>query len=589
MLKGIVASEGLGIGKAFIIKKFLCKNLKPRSISDGEIDKELTRLDSAIKKATSELAQLKQRADREISKEASEIFQAQIMILNDPLFMGEIIEIVKSEKVDVENSYLRVMNKFIGLFEKMKEEYFRERADDIREVGERVIGILHGRDSKSLQKSDDEIVLVGSQIGISDLMNFDKSKIAGICVETSGGTSHMAIFAKTLEIPMIVGLTDITSKITDDLLMIMDGIEGKVILSFDEPTLNRYKRQQEDYYINKFKEKEDSARSDARTLDGHVFMIDANIEREEEAMLAAEYGANSIGLYRTEYLFAEYERLPSEEEQVKSYSRVLKAFPDKPVIIRSFDLGGDKQFYRFKNIKEENPFLGLRGIRISLQHITLFITQLKALYKSSPHGKLHILFPMISSIEEIHKIKEIIKGVKDDLKKEKYPYSKNVKLGVLLETPASTYLIDDFSREVDFFSIGTNDLLQFILAVDRNNPYISESYNIFHPAIFRSLKKIIDRVHQNGLWTSICGEMASNPLITPVLLGFGIDKMSLSPPLIPRIKKIINKLHLDDARELADTIMKLCKSEEIKSTLENFHRNCIKAQEVSDEMPPLRS
>ncbi|MDD5091415.1 MAG: phosphoenolpyruvate--protein phosphotransferase, partial [Candidatus Wallbacteria bacterium] len=337
-----------------------------------------------------------------------------------------------------------------------------------------------------------------------------------------------------------------------------------------------------------FREKEHSAKSESLTRDGCRVLISANIEREDEAVMARDCGAQGIGLYRTEYLFAEYQHLPSEEEQYDSYRKVLKAFDGEATIIRTFDLGGDKQFFRFRKIEEENPFLGFRGIRISLRHEQLFRTQLRALYRASVFGNLHVLFPMINSCEEIQRILDIIGEVKDQLRQERMKYSDHVKLGVLIETPASSFLIDDFSRQVDFFSIGTNDLLQFILAVDRNNPYISDSYNVFHPAIFRSISKIVDRVHQNGRWVSICGEMASNPLVTPVLLGFGITRLSLSPPLIPRIKKVIRGMNLSGARILADKIMRLSKSDEIRKLLEDFQRKCIIDREVADEVPPLR-
>lgn len=585
MLKGIVASEGIGIGNAYIIKRLDESKIKTKTITEKEITSEINRLEKALKTVKSELIDIKERAKKEFSKESADIIQSQIAILEDPLFFGEVMDMIRYEKKDAITCYIKIMKKFITIFKKMKEEYFRERAQDIQEVGERVIDALRGIEAKKWGDNENEIVLVGKEIAIKDLMNFDKSRIAGICVESFGRTSHIAIFAKTLEIPMIVGLSGILERVKESDMLIIDGVKGIVIFDFDNKKLGKYKKMREKYYIFKFEEKLKSANISTVTRDGIKVELNANIESKKEAEIAKEYGANSVGLYRTEYLFAELQNLPGEEEQFKNYKKVLEVFNGKDVVIRTFDLGGDKQFFKFNELKEENPFLGMRGIRISLRYSQLFKNQLKALLRASIYGNLNILFPMISSFEEIIEIKKIISNIKEELKKENIAFSSNIKLGVLIETPSSAFMIDDFSKEVDFFSIGTNDLLQFILAVDRNNPYISENYNPYHPAIFRSLKKIIERVHKNKKKASICGEMASNPLIVPVLLGFGVDNLSISPPLIPKIKHVISNIHLVDARLIADKIIGISLSSEIKKILEDFQKKILNNQEVDNEMP----
>jgi len=589
MLKGIVASEGIGIGKAFIVQNLDPEFIKERSISEKEVDSELDKLRNAIKTVKNELLFLKDRAENEFSKDAKDILAAQVMILDDPLFLGEVIDVIKDEHLDAIGSYARVMKKFVLLFKKMKEEYFRDRAEDIKDVGERVIRALRGKYNTEILRSEDEIVLVGKQVGISDLLKFDKGKISGICIESSGRTSHIAIFSKTLEIPMIVGLENITGSISHGENIILDGFSGEVFINFDDKLFSKYEKIREEYYIKKFEEKEKNIKTEANTLDGKKIIINANIESNEEADTAIEYGAHSIGLYRTEFLFAECKSLPSEDHQFHSYRKVLSAFPKEGVNIRTFDLGGDKQFFKFKSVKEDNPFLGLRGIRISLRYENLFMTQLRALLRASVYGNLQILFPMISSFEEIIQIKKIIQKVKDDLHSKDFDYANNIKIGILVETPASSFMIDDFSKEVDFFSIGTNDLLQFTLAVDRNNSFISDCYNSFHPVIFRSLKKIIDRVHKNKKWVSICGEMASNPVLLPALLGFGVDNISVSPPSIPRLKKIVSSINIKDSKKLAEKILSMSIADEIKKLLEDNYKNNLKVQEVQDEVSALRS
>ena len=574
MLKGIVASEGIGIGKAFIVESLNNDIIKERNISEKEIDSELDKLQHAVKSVKNELIFLKERAEKEFSQEAKNILSAQVMILEDPLFIGEVIDLIKVEKLDAISSYARVMNKFIELFKKMKEEYFRDRAEDIKDVGERVIDALKGKFHAGILHSDEEIVLVGKQVGISDLLKFDKGKISGICIESSGRTSHIAIFSKTLEIPMIVGLKDISAKVTHGQDLILDGISGEVFINFDKEQLGKYENIREDYYIKRFEEKENNINIESRTKDGKEIIINANIESNEEATTAHEYGAHSIGLYRTEFIFAECKSLPSEEYQYQIYMKILNSYPDKWVNIRTFDLGGDKQFFKFKSIKEDNPFLGLRGIRISLRYKNLFKTQLRALLRASIYGKLQILFPMISSYEEIVEIKKIVNLVKKELRSKDFQYSDDIRLGVLIETPASSFMIDDFSKEVDFFSIGTNDLLQFTIAVDRNNSFISDCYNPFHPVIFRSLKKIIDRVHKNGKTVSVCGEMASNPLIMPILLGLGVDNISVSPPSIPRLKNIVRSIDINEVKKIAEKILTMSVADDIKNYLnKNFKKS----------------
>lgn len=565
--RGISASSGKFYGKCLKILSGEHLILQTH-ILEKDVESEIEKFDKTITKTRDELEATIQKFSIELKKELIDILSSQIQMLEDPLFLKNVKERIKNK---LENAPLAVHNtieEIAGKLSSLDDEYLSERAVDIRDIGGRIEENLVGKrnDYTFLENLAEEVILVAHVLTPSQIMHLDKKKVKAIATDTGGKTGHMAILAKNYNIPAVVGLIDITEKISEDEFILLDADEGIVI---QNPSLNEIKlfgtSSKVDFGIAELKGKKY-----AETKDGTRIVVKANLESENDCEAALKYGADGIGLYRSESLFLEHPtNNPTEDEQFYAYKKIAEGMKNKPVIIRTFDLGADK----FENEKEENPFLGRRGIRYCLQNKDWFKKQLRAILRASVFGDLSLMLPMVTSIKEITETKELIKECKDILKSAMVPY-KRIKVGIMVETPSVAMSPDVFTKECDFFSIGTNDLLQYTMAVDRNNSMISDLYNPYHISFLRLLVNVIRSAGKKNVPVGICGEIASDTNFTILLIGLGLREFSVSLPLVPKVKKIIQVIEIAQARKLAKEVMKLAEEEkylEIESYLFNKH------------------
>ncbi|MDQ3020408.1 MAG: phosphoenolpyruvate--protein phosphotransferase [Bacteroidota bacterium] len=566
---GIPASPGISFGKAYIYTR---SNLEvdKQLLNTDEIMKEMEEFQNALNLSMKELSKIRNLSYEKIGEKNSLIFDAQLEILNDEFFIKSIIKRIQREKKTASFIFDEEMSKIGHALLNANDEYLKERFADINDVRNRVIRNM--KKEKLVSKVDENSIIIGHELSPADTILFSKRKVQGYATDKGGITSHAAIVARALRVPAVVGMKDISKKIVSGDFIIIDGFNGLIINYPSEKTLNNYKKR-----LDKLKEYEIKLNKiidlPGETLDKKQIELSANIEFDEEIDFVVNTGHCGIGLYRTEHLFLEAGDFPSEERQVEEYSHIANVTYPNTVTIRTYDIGGDKLLPRSE--KEDNPFLGWRGIRICLDRVDIFKEQLSAMLKSSTKKNIKIMFPMISSVSEVKKAKKILKEVKEDLSREKILYDKNIEIGIMIEVPSAYFLADELAKEVDFFSIGTNDLIQYILAVDRGNEYISGLYLEFHPAVLRAMKSITDAAHRNKIKISVCGEMASDPLATVVLVGLGIDELSVVPSIFPEIKQIIRKINYKEAKKFCDEILTLSSEEEIKKKIENFYREKI--------------
>lgn len=569
MSKGVAASPGIVIGKAYLVKEQIV-TITTKAITAEKVDSEIKRFDEAVRQSRTQLESIQKKAERELGKEKAEIFAAHLMVLDDAVFLNEIREKIGKDCITADNALTQVVDKYVAMFDVMEDEYLKERAADIKDIGERLVKNLLGLTTQSLADIAEEVIVLAKDLTPSDTAQMNKKMVKAFATDMGGRTSHTAIMARSLEIPAVVGLVDVTKKAKDGDLVIVDGNKGAVFINPDAATLDNYRKLQEDYvqYVNELKELKDKP---CETKDGKRRVeITANIGTPKDCEGALNNGAEGIGLYRTEFLYMDRAALPTEDEQFEAYKAVAVAMAPRPIIIRTLDIGGDKKLPYLEMPQELNPFLGWRAIRLCLDRQDILKTQLKAILRASHYGNLRIMYPMISNPEEVKKANAVLQEARAELAQAGIPYDQKLQVGIMVEIPSAAVIADILAKEVDFFSIGTNDLIQYTIAVDRMNEHISHLYEPLHPAVLRLIKNVIDASHRAGKWTGMCGEMAGDVAAAPILLGMGLDEFSMSAVSIPRVKKVIRSLTYAEAKSVAEKALSMEKPEEIREFISTF-------------------
>ncbi|MCZ8533907.1 phosphoenolpyruvate--protein phosphotransferase [Psychrobacillus psychrodurans] len=559
-LIGIAASSGIAIGKAFLmIEPDL--TITKSTVSNKEA--EVTRFHDAVNAAKLELQKIRDRAEIDLGAENAAIFDAHLLVLSDPELIGTVEGKINDEAVNAEAALQETADTLVVMFEQLDNEYMRERAADIRDVTKRVIARLLGMEVPNIGLIDEEVIIISKDLAPSDTAQLNRAFAKGFTTDMGGRTSHSAIMARSLEIPAVVGTKNATSAIKQGDFIVVDGDNGEVIINPSKDVIDSYigKRNQQEV------EKQELLllkNKQTITLDGIHVEVAANIGTPKDVESVLENGGEGVGLYRTEFLYMERDSLPTEEEQFQAYKQVLEQMDDKPVVVRTLDIGGDKQLPYLNLPEEMNPFLGFRAIRLCLEEQTIFRTQLRALLRASNFGNLKIMFPMIATLEEFREAKQLLLEEKEKLQQEGTLVSDHIEVGIMVEIPSTAVLADQFAKEVDFFSVGTNDLIQYTMAADRMNESVAYLYQPYHPAILRLVKMVIDAAHANGKWAGMCGEMAGDSIAIPLLIGLGLDEFSMSAPSMLKARNQINQLTQMEMKQLADKALSMQTSEQVK-------------------------
>jgi phosphotransferase system enzyme I (PtsI) len=568
---GIAVSSGVAIGKAYLVDRSKVCVIK-RNIPEKEIDQEIKRLRDAIAMSKAQMLDIKQRAGSIADKYAI-ILDTYTLLLEDDILVNETIEIIKQERSNAEWALTITLEKFTNLFNNINDDYLKGKKDDLDLVVHGVIKNLIGHHQESLADIDEPVIIITHELSPSDTIVMPKNYILGMATEVGGKTSHVGIFASALGIPAVVGLSNLTEFINSGDTVIIDGIQGEVIVDPDKEQLSHYQKKQKNYQSYEKTLLKDIG-LDAETLDGEKIQLMANIETIHEAKSIRKFGGEGIGLYRTEFLYLAANSLPTENELYANFKKVVQAMEPYPVVIRTLDIGADKQLSKINNAPEDNPALGLRGIRLSLAQPELLMNQLKGILRASLYGKTKILYPMVSSVEEIVEANGYLEKAKEELRNAQIPFQENIPVGAMIETPSAALIVDRILTTVDYISIGTNDLIQYVLAVDRINENVASLYQPFHPAVLKVLRDIFTVAESMGKPVAICGELGGDPIATFLLLGLGkFHELSMEPHSIPKVKKILRKVTLKEARELADHALSLSTSEEINRFINNEMRS----------------
>ncbi|SFJ43090.1 phosphotransferase system, enzyme I, PtsI [Halobacillus dabanensis] len=558
-LQGIAASSGIAIAKVYRLEA------PDLSFSKKDIElpeQEVKRLHDALDTSKSELEKIKEHTRKSLGDEHAEIFSAHLLVLSDPELIQPIEDKIKSENVNAEAALSETANMFIDMFKGMDNEYMRERAADIQDVTKRVMAHLLGVTFPDPALINEEVVIVADDLTPSDTAQLNKQFVKGFTTDIGGRTSHSAIMARSLEIPAVVGTKNITSQAGKDTMIIVDGINGDVIVDPSDDQINQYKQKQEDF--EKQKEEWAKLKDEATvTSEGEHVELVANIGTPDDVEGVLNNGGEGVGLYRTEFLYMGKSQLPTEEEQFDAYSSVLKQMGDKPVVVRTLDIGGDKELDYLDLPEEMNPFLGYRAIRLCLERDDIFRVQLRALLRASVHGNLKIMFPMIATLEEFRQAKAILEEERTNLKNEGQDVSNDIEVGMMVEIPATAVIARQFAKEVDFFSIGTNDLIQYTMAADRMNERVSYLYQPYNPAILNLVNNVIEAAHAEGKWAGMCGEMAGDEIAIPILLGLGLDEFSMSATSILPARTQIRDLSKKELASYKDEILSMGTAEEV--------------------------
>lgn len=560
-LRGIGVSPGIAMGEVFLSERVLFTSRK-ENIPLSQVEEELRRLKKAIERTKRQLVELKEKIREKMGEEHAFIFDAHLLILEDKSLFSSIEKIIKEEKVKAGWALSRVNDKYQKVFESINDEYFRQRKSDISDVLAKIYRNL----SFKREKKDDgkKKILVAHELLPSEAaLRFSQGNVLAVAMDMGGQTSHTAILSRSLNIPAAVGLHDISQRVKNGDYIIVDGTDGEVIINPPQAVKKEFLSKKEKYN-NYRKELKKTAKLSSLTLDEVRFYPLANIELPEEVNLALSFGAEGIGLFRSEFIYLQSDSLPTEEDHFSIYSRIAKEAYPSPVYIRTVDIGGEKTLPQLKIEKEPNPALGLRAIRFSLRNRDLFKIQLRAILRASSPGNVRILIPMITEIEEIGEVKFLFQEVKEELKMKRIEFDEKIPLGVMIEVPAAAAITDILVKEVDYLSIGTNDLIQYYLAVDRSNEFVSYLYKPFHPSVLRLIKFIIDAALREGKEITVCGEMAADPLSAIVLLGFGLRKFSMNPIFIPRVKKALRSVEYQTVKRVVREAMSLKSAQEIE-------------------------
>ena len=569
-MKGIGASPGIAIGKT-LVKKEENLEIDRKNISEDQVEEEIEKLHAALAEAKESLKELKAETQEKFGEEEAEIFGAHLMILDDPEVIPAFEEKIKEEKLNAAAAVKDVVDQYAAMFSAMEDEYLKERGADIKDVGMRVIKILLGVEDIA-EKMEEEVIIIAEDLTPSDTAQLETDKVLAFITKDGSRTSHTAIMARSLGIPAVVGMgEELMEKAANNLEVVVDGTSGEVYFSPDEETLKEYEAKLKDYEKEQQRLKIYKDRK-AETKDGEAVEVVGNIGSLEDLSSVLEYGGEGIGLFRTEFLYMDRDRMPTEEEQFEVYKKAAEKMGDKPVVIRTLDIGGDKELPYLDFPEEMNPFLGYRAIRVCLERDDIFKPQLRALLRASAYGNIKVMFPMISSMDELLKAKAKVEEAKRELEKEGKDYNDEMEIGMMIEIPAAVMIADKLAEEVDFFSIGTNDLIQYTVAVDRMNEKIAEMHTPYHPAVLQMVKKTIEAGHEAGIWVGMCGEAAGEELLLPFLLGAGLDEFSMSAVSILKIKEVLSKW---SSREAADKLEELYEKrtvEEVKDYLQEIKK-----------------
>ncbi|MDD4201978.1 MAG: phosphoenolpyruvate--protein phosphotransferase, partial [Candidatus Omnitrophica bacterium] len=573
MLQGIPAASGVSIGRAYLMdsEEFV---IAKRNISPKEIKTELHKFQEGLIKTREELLEIKNRISEEMGSEQAEIFTAHLLVIEDPILINDVVSKIKNDLLGVECVFLEVMKRYINVLSNTNDEYLRERVSDINDVGKRVLRNLLGSKKDYFEMLDENSIVVAYDLSPSDTATMHKKNVRAFCTDIGGKTSHTAIMAKSLEIPAVVGLEVASSKIKNGDVLIVDGTHGKIVINPTAQTLAKYKAEQKKFF--EF-EKDLAFIKDlpAETIDGKKISLAANIEMPEDVESVIAHNAEGIGLYRTEYFYMNRQGVPGEEELFQAYKTVAEKMKTNSVIVRTLDLGGDKFLSSLHVPREMNPFMGWRAIRFCLARPDIFKTQLRAILRASAYGNLKLMYPMISGLAELRSANKMLNEVREELHRESIPFDEKMEIGAMIEVPSAAIASDLLAAEVDFFSIGTNDLIQYALAVDRVNEKIAYLYKSSHPSVLRLIKMIIDNAHKKNIWVGMCGEMAGDPLFTILLLGMDLDHFSMSPVNLLEIKKIVRSVTYSDAKKFAKKVLSLKTTIEIDDIIHKKLRDVL--------------
>ncbi|WP_170006795.1 phosphoenolpyruvate--protein phosphotransferase [Bacillus fonticola] len=564
LLKGIAASNGIAIAKAYrLVEPDL--TVKQKEVNDRE--QEVSRFEEAIQTAKKELEAIRDRAKEELGEDKAAIFEAHLLVLSDPEFLNPVKDRVQSSGVNAEFAMKETADQFVQMFEQMENDYMKERASDIKDVTKRVIARLLSVELPNPSMIAEEVVIIGEDLTPSDTAQLNKEFVKGFTTNIGGRTSHSAIMARSLEIPAVVGTKTVTSEVENGDVIIVDGIEGEVYINPTAEVLKAYEAKQTEWDSKKA-EWAKLVNEPSVTKDDYEVELVANIGTPKDLDGVKENGGEGVGLYRTEFLYMGRDELPSEDEQFEAYKAVLSGLTGKPVVVRTLDIGGDKELPYLHLPEEMNPFLGFRAIRLCLEEQTIFRTQLRALLRASTYGNLKIMFPMIATLEEFRQAKAMLEEEKAGLQKAGVEVAEGIEVGIMVEIPSTAVIADQFAKEVDFFSIGTNDLIQYTLAADRMNERVSYLYQPYHPAILNLVNRVIEAAHKEGKWAGMCGEMAGDITAIPILLGLGLDEFSMSATSILRARSFIRGVKRSDMQAIAQEALTLGTADEVEKLVE---------------------